>query len=406
MNNYTDHLGNVRLSYTQDPQTGALAILEEQHYYPFGLQHKNYRAERQKTARWAVLANEPACRAGKTKIDLLPQQNNEKGLKEAAPPSVPQQNPGYMYKFNGMELQKEFGVEMYDFGARNYDPALGRWMNVDPLAEMMRRHSPYNYAFDNPVYFIDPDGMIPIPGGGGNLVSDTKFLGTSDTSTGGFGVNIETTDKEGNTTSEYVGKNGNINGAVSSAVSNVVNDQGGGAVGKGDCPPDCDLWEVIKNAFRNPLGSSGEQLNNKARDVEVSQKVFDEGERIAEGALNTSVIVLGSIYPAARVGSLVIKAPNLLRAAYGDVYRIASFAQISGIEAYLGVNAWAASASSAGATLTYRYGNQLTNSLSGYRGVQGYTPSFSSSYNVDYVGAASTLFSTFFSDSPPINLDR
>jgi RHS repeat-associated protein len=109
--NYTDHLGNIRLSYTKN---GAGAqILEENNYYPFGLNHSGY--------------------------------NSTPGTSS------------YKYKYNGKELQE---TGYYDYGARMYMADIGRWGVVDPLTEKNRAWSPYRYAYDNPMIFIDPDGRF------------------------------------------------------------------------------------------------------------------------------------------------------------------------------------------------------------------------------------------------------
>lgn len=62
------------------------------------------------------------------------------------------------YKYNGKELETVNGLNRYDYGARQYDPALGRWNRVDPSCEKYYSWSPYAYCKNNPVLRIDPDG--------------------------------------------------------------------------------------------------------------------------------------------------------------------------------------------------------------------------------------------------------
>ncbi len=119
-----DHLGNTRLMFADKDGDGIVEvtssaatneILQELHYYPFGLSYGG--------THWM---NDAARDNG--------------------------------HKYNGKELNEDWGLGWYDYGARWYMPDLGRWGAVDPLAVKSRHISVYGYANNSPFMFIDPTG--------------------------------------------------------------------------------------------------------------------------------------------------------------------------------------------------------------------------------------------------------
>ena len=135
--NYTDHLGNVRLSYSMDHLTGKLKILEENHYYPFGLRHEVYLTG--------------------TKLDFSRNPGDGIEPEPGLPPLLDYvTRMEYQYKYNGKEWQDELNLNMYAMDMRQYDPAIARWVVHDPIIHF--NQSPYSSFDGNPVYWADPSG--------------------------------------------------------------------------------------------------------------------------------------------------------------------------------------------------------------------------------------------------------
>jgi RHS repeat-associated protein len=113
-----DHLGNARITFADVNVNGSInaacEILQEETYYPFGLQKSGLNTS------------------------IADVENK--------------------YQYNGKEFNDELGLNMFDYGARWYMADLGRWGAIDPMIETYPSFSPYNYVLNNPMIFIDPDG--------------------------------------------------------------------------------------------------------------------------------------------------------------------------------------------------------------------------------------------------------
>jgi RHS repeat-associated protein len=218
-----DHLGNTRLLFADKDGDGMVEVtsnastnevLQENHYYPFGLSYGG--------SHW------------------MNDATRDNG-----------------YKYNGKELNEDWGLGWYDYGARWYMPDLGRWGAVDPLAEDYSSWSSYHYVINNPLIHVDPDGMRT------SLVDELRERNFGGVSSGGGISEFSKFIYDGDIQSINPNSLENTNKVGNQLVSNIEKMEEEGTINcskETACYP--TVWVRLLQAYVDVYGSAPSVFNN------------------------------------------------------------------------------------------------------------------------------------------------
>ena len=218
------------------------------------------------------------------------------------------------YKYNGKELDTKKGLNWYDYGARWYDAAVGRFTTVDPMAEKYHSESPYSYCGNNPIMFIDPTGMLISP----IYDRNGKLLGTDDEGLKGKAIIMDKSNfKQGMSHEEALSHSLGYKGLINDeARSNYVTNY----TGLKD-RPDYDGYLTINEANKWYREGEGQPLFTSLKKIDLSG-IYSLGEKYV-GQIKSFNLLLhsGSLNDGLVYGNITLKRyPNHSVRAFSDKY--------------------------------------------------------------------------------------